>query len=76
MVSTQTHHQTRYVPTGWCVHGYRPCPGFRAGDRGSDPCPAAAHHYCPHGIDSQQLTKDGESRCPYCRGAKRSRITP
>lgn len=73
-MSTQTHHQTRYIPSGYCIHGQRPCYGNP--DRQVEPCPSSAHTYCPHGVDSRKLTSDGESRCPYCRGAKRRVITP
>ena len=73
-MSSQTHHNTRRIITGWCVHGARPCLG--SAQRQIEPCPASAHVYCPHGVDQRKLTSDGESRCPYCRGVKRRVITP
>jgi hypothetical protein len=55
--------------TGYCVHAQSPCRGDP--DRQLPACLASEHHYCGHGVDSRQVTSDGQPRCSYCRGVTR-----
>lgn len=66
----------RYAPaaTGYCGHGLVVCTGNP--DQGVAPCLPADHHYCGHGYDTHLTTKDGDPRCPYCRGITRARSNP
>jgi DNA-directed RNA polymerase subunit RPC12/RpoP len=40
--------------------------------------PAATGYclHCGHGYDANLVTKDGDPRCPYCRGVTRARSNP
>lgn len=66
----------RFAPaaTGYCTHGQPLCTGNP--DQGVAPCLPGEHHYCGHGYDSSLTTKDGNPRCPYCRGITRARSNP
>ena len=55
--------------TGYCPHGLVICQGNPA--QGVAPCLSGEHHYCGHGYDTRITTKDGQPRCPHCRGITR-----
>ena len=60
--------------TGYCPHGAALCVGNP--DQGIAPCLATEHHYCGHGYDHDLTTKDGNPRCPHCRGVTRRQRNP
>lgn len=60
--------------TGYCPHGAPLCTGNPA--QGVAPCLPVDHHYCGHGYDANLVTKDGQPRCPDCRGVTRSSRNP
>jgi hypothetical protein len=55
--------------TGYCQHGLPVCNGNP--NQGVAPCLPSEHHYCGHGYDHDLATKDGQPRCPHCRGITR-----
>jgi hypothetical protein len=62
------------APTGYCPHGNVACTGNP--DQGIAPCLPGDHHYCGHGYDAAMATKDGQPRCPHCRGVTRRQRNP
>ena len=60
--------------TGYCPHGLVICQGNPA--QGVAPCLPGEHHYCGHGYDTRLTTKDGQPRCPHCRGVTRQQRNP
>ncbi len=64
-----SNHYRTQTSVRFCPHGQNPCIGNP--DRGIPPCHPGEYIYCAHGIDDRALTKDTDSRCPYCRGVTR-----
>ena len=73
-MNANTAWRSAPAATGYCPHGAPLCTGNPA--QGVAPCLPIDHHYCGHGYDANLATKDGQPRCPDCRGVTRRERNP